>query len=178
MPVKLSDIYPPEEPNYYGNLIFPFLTETDKGVIINCAYRSDIYYYEYDSGILHNFDKAKSKYTGNNTPPNELTKGKRNRNLYYEYAALQFREVYHDKINDIFFRVHQEGKNEDEPNTQTYLMLLDKSFNPIAEFKLPTHFKPYYMVHNDKIYFYLKNDTDDIYLGLVDISKILHPTGK
>ncbi len=78
---------------------------------------------------------------------------------------------YTRNMND-YYRVHY-GKraNERDPTRDRILMIMDKNMEPVAEIKLPEHFTDSYFVCEDVIYFYLRNETDDMYLAKVKIEE-------
>lgn len=168
---QLLPIYYPIDFNYdiiNSSLGYPQFCQNDSLIIFNYGYSSKVYCYNEITNILNVYD-PKSCYTLNETSLKDWLTS--NDKTGYELNCIRFRYISFHKEISIYSRVHygeKEGKMREK-----YLMLLDRNFEPIVEYKLPDLFATDFYVYGNYIIFQIKPDKNNpeelLKLALVDL---------
>jgi hypothetical protein len=155
----------------YGNLLFPCITDCGNRFVYNFPFQSAVYLCDKRSGEVTKYN-PQSRYTSNVAKPMEGISAREK--FEYESCALRFREVYYSDRKKVYFRIHHDAKERfSDRQRKSFLMIMDMQMNPLAEYALPPNFRENYFVYNDIIYFYQERDSDDMWLGVIDIEKLI-----
>ncbi len=170
IPVTYGDLLESDQSSdNYLNLIYPYITDAGEFLIFNSPFRSLVFLYDKRTGKLQSYN-PESTFTRNITSfPVDINRVSNVKKTLYELDALQFREVYYSEKLDVFYRVHYGAKEQETNRRERILMIMNREMEVLCEIKLPEFFTDYYFVGDDAIYFYLKNETDDMHLGTVKV---------